>query len=141
VEATIEQFMEWKSFLNFQHNAKKSKLDDSCKMNPFNQYDLDQNWAYADYKYMIELFNNKDSKLDPNVISTIVYSSFRKTFLKSFLIKCIDWSPFGFVNRNAQDSTLWIGTPGAFTPCHYDSYGYNLVAQIYGKYAAFFYVC
>ena len=49
-----------------------------------------------------------------------------------FLLKCIDWRPFGFEKRNANDSTLWIGTKNAYTPCHYDSYGYNLVAQIYG---------
>lgn len=50
-----------------------------------------------------------------------------------FLIKCIDWSGFGFNKRNAQESTLWIGSSQAYTPCHFDSYGYNLVAQIFGR--------
>lgn len=49
------------------------------------------------------------------------------------LLKCIDWSKFGFSKRNANETTLWIGTKDAYTPCHYDTYGYNLVAQIYGK--------
>lgn len=48
-------------------------------------------------------------------------------------IKCIDWHRFGFKERNAKDSTLWLGSKFAYTPCHYDTYGYNLVAQIYGR--------
>ncbi|CAF1010578.1 unnamed protein product, partial [Brachionus calyciflorus] len=71
----------------------------------FSDYDRESHWAYADYKHMIEL------PIDFN---------------------CIDWSNFGFKNRNAKDSTLWIGSKGAYTPCHYDTYGYNLVYQIHG---------
>jgi HSPB1-associated protein 1 len=48
--------------------------------------------------------------------------------------KCIDWSAFGFLNRNANDSTLWLGTKDAYTPCHFDTYGYNLIFQAYGTY-------
>ncbi len=65
--------------------------------------------SYADYKYMVELFDNEDMK------------------------NCIDWSVFGFNERNAKDSTFWLGTPNAYTPCHYDTYGYNLVLQVYGR--------
>ncbi|CAF0854545.1 unnamed protein product [Brachionus calyciflorus] len=71
----------------------------------FSDYERESHWAYADYKHMIEL------PIDFN---------------------CIDWSSFGFKNRNAKDSTLWIGSKGAYTPCHYDTYGYNLVYQIHG---------
>lgn len=53
--------------------------------------------------------------------------------LKFEFDKCIDWRSFGFAERNARHSTLWIGSEGAYTPCHFDTYGYNLVAQIYGK--------
>jgi HSPB1-associated protein 1 len=27
---------------------------------------------------------------------------------------------------------IFLGTPGAYTPCHYDTYGFNLHAQIQG---------
>jgi len=43
------------------------------------------------------------------------------------------WSDFGFAGRDGRDSTLWIGTWGANTPCHLDSYGCNLVFQIQGR--------
>ncbi len=42
VEATTQEFVEWK--------------DGAMKTNsPFAKYDINENWAYADYKYMIEL--------------------------------------------------------------------------------------
>lgn len=34
---------------------------------------------------------------------------------------------------SAEESTVWIGSTGAHTPCHQDLYGINLVAQVYGK--------
>lgn len=45
----------------------------------------------------------------------------------------IDWSQMGMKGRNGNQSTLWIGSEGAHTPCHYDTYGINFVAQIRGK--------
>ena len=38
------------------------------------------------------------------------------------LSKSVDWSCFGFPERSGEAST----------PCHVDTYGCNLVAQIYG---------
>lgn len=45
----------------------------------------------------------------------------------------IDWGVLGFDNRDGTSSTFWLGSAGAYTPCHYDTYGCNLVAQIYGR--------
>ena len=45
----------------------------------------------------------------------------------------IDWSPFGFSGRGAEQSTLWLGTAGAHTLCHRDTYGLNLVTQLVGR--------
>ncbi|VDP06211.1 unnamed protein product [Soboliphyme baturini] len=64
-------------------------------------------WGYIDYKYMFEWF-------DADELSEV------------------DWSLFGIENDGLQ-STFWIGSAGAHTPCHYDSYGFNLHAQIYGN--------
>ncbi|KAM7364079.1 HSPB1 associated protein 1 [Cochliomyia hominivorax] len=44
----------------------------------------------------------------------------------------IDFSIFGF-SHAAEDATLWLSSEGANTPCHYDSYGCNIVVQIFGK--------
>jgi len=46
----------------------------------------------------------------------------------------VDWSVFGFNGRDGAQSTYWLGSQGAYTVCHYDTYGCNLVAQIYGRY-------
>lgn len=45
----------------------------------------------------------------------------------------VKWAEFGFGGRDGRESTLWIGTEGANTPCHQDAYGYNLVLQVQGR--------
>ena len=69
-----------------------------------------QYWVYADYKYMHQLCDDM-----PDMLSAI------------------DWNVFGFQGRDGKDTTLWVGSEGACTPCHYDTYGCNLVAQLWGR--------
>ncbi|KZC06525.1 PREDICTED: HSPB1-associated protein 1 [Dufourea novaeangliae] len=66
-------------------------------------------WYYFDYKHMQEWFQDK-----PQIIDSV------------------NWKRFGF-EKTGSDSTLWIGSKGAHTNCHQDSYGCNLVAQIHGR--------
>ena len=73
-------------------------------------YSATEYWVYADYQYMSEVC--KDT---PELISTV------------------DWGYFGFQGRDGKDSTLWIGSQGAYTPCHYDTYGLNIVVQLAGE--------
>uniref|UniRef100_A0A0C9S089 Hspbap1 protein n=1 Tax=Fopius arisanus TaxID=64838 RepID=A0A0C9S089_9HYME len=71
--------------------------------------DKNHNWYYFDYKYMHQWFRDK-----PEVLSAV------------------DWRSFGF-EKTGEDSTLWIGSKGAHTNCHQDSYGSNLIAQTHGR--------
>jgi len=64
-------------------------------------------WAYFDYKYMA-------------------------TELEAAYLPSFSWDKFGYPGRAGSDSTLWVGTEGAHTPCHQDTYGENLVAQLVG---------
>ncbi|XP_062972753.1 HSPB1-associated protein 1 isoform X2 [Elgaria multicarinata webbii] len=82
----------------------------SCSSGPFSGYDLCKYWTYADYKYIAQLLEDKPENFQD-----------------------IRWSDFGFSGRNGRESTLWIGTAGANTPCHLDSYGCNLVLQVQGR--------
>ena len=84
---------------------KKLKLD-----NPLMEYGSHDYWLYVDYKYMSQLFKDH-----PRIISSI------------------DWSMFGFEGRDGNQSTMWLGSSEANTPCHYDTYGCNLVAQVWGR--------
>ncbi|XP_008300098.1 HSPB1-associated protein 1 homolog [Stegastes partitus] len=77
---------------------------------PFSEYPHSEYWAYADYKYIAMLFQDQP-----------------------FMFEDVKWSEFGFEGRNGRESTLWIGTEGANTPCHLDSYGCNLVLQVQGR--------
>lgn len=82
----------------------------SVETNPLMDYPSEEYWVYADYKYMIEL-----CKDFPNLLSAV------------------DWGVVGFKERDGRESTLWIGSEGANTPCHYDTYGCNFVAQLHGR--------
>jgi len=66
-------------------------------------------WFYFDYKYMREWFKEKPD-----------------------ILKSLNWKNFGF-DLDGSDSTMWIGSKGAHTNCHQDTYGCNLVAQIHGR--------
>lgn len=64
--------------------------------------------GYADYQDMAQLFEDAPAAL-----------------------AALDWRDVG-VERDGSQSTLWLGSEGAHTPTHYDSYGVNLVAQLHG---------
>ncbi|XP_023192847.1 HSPB1-associated protein 1 isoform X2 [Xiphophorus maculatus] len=76
----------------------------------FSEYPCSEYWAYADYKYITTLFHDQPSMFED-----------------------VKWSEFGFEGRNGKESTLWIGSEGANTPCHLDTYGCNLVLQVQGR--------
>lgn len=104
VEATIAQFHDW--------------INDTCaNSNPFKKYLKSDYWSYSSYNYMNEKFNSDDH---------------------ADILRAVDWwSLFERDHKRPKvdfsDSTLWIGTNGAATPCHQDTYGYNLVAQLVGR--------
>ncbi|XP_072326059.1 HSPB1-associated protein 1 homolog isoform X2 [Scyliorhinus torazame] len=76
----------------------------------FDAFPRSQYWAYADYKYIAMTFEEKAEAFQDVI-----------------------WSDFGFPGRDGRDSTLWIGSEAANTPCHLDSYGCNLVLQVQGR--------
>ncbi|KAM7096575.1 HSPB1-associated protein 1 isoform 1-T1 [Ciconia maguari] len=98
VKATLEEFLAW------------SCGQPSCLSGPFSCYEYSKYWAYADYKYIARIFEDKPE-----------------------IFQDVRWSDFGFPGRSGKESTLWIGSEGANTPCHLDSYGCNLVLQVQGR--------
>ncbi|XP_072436013.1 HSPB1-associated protein 1 homolog isoform X1 [Chiloscyllium punctatum] len=91
-------------FLDWLHDES----DDSAGQ--FAAFPRSRYWGYCDYKYVAMIFEEK-----AEVFQDVI------------------WSDFGFPGRDGRDSTLWIGTEGANTPCHLDSYGCNLVLQVQGR--------
>ncbi|XP_076268708.1 HSPB1 associated protein 1 [Rhynchophorus ferrugineus] len=69
-----------------------------------------EEWWYFDYKYLRDWFSSN-------------------TELK----KNISWSELGFPEITVEDTTIWIGSKGAHTPCHIDTYGCNMVLQTFGS--------
>lgn len=88
---------------------KQRKLERS-PCNPLLAYPRTEYWVYADYKHMSQLCSSCPE-----------------------LLAAIDWAEFGFEGRGGEASTMWLGCEGSFTPCHFDTYGCNLVAQLWGQ--------
>ncbi|XP_071943501.1 HSPB1-associated protein 1 homolog isoform X2 [Antedon mediterranea] len=112
--ATMTNLMEWCESTESAASAPSSSQNQTNKTsrddNPLMKYNPEIYWCYADYKYMAEMFSENQD-----------------------ILKEVCWSTLGFEGRDGYDSTLWIGSEGANTPCHYDSYGCNLVLQVVGK--------
>jgi hypothetical protein len=58
INATMSEFLEWN-----QSNNKKRK----STPNPFDSFDQNDYWAYADYKYMIDLLNSDENSIEDYV--------------------------------------------------------------------------
>lgn len=69
----------------------------------------DSHWGYVSYKHMHELFRGHQD-----------------------LLEAVRWADFG-LGIDGSVSTFWFGSAEAHTACHYDTYGSNLVAQLYGR--------
>lgn len=132
VQATFLEFAEWletivdtssdadklsparKDAVQSEPHRKKLRLEQSSsnhlRPHPLLSYPPSQYWIYADYKYMSKLCDDRPE-----------------------LMQAIDWSVLGFSGRGGADSTLWVGSGESHTPCHYDTYGCNLVAQLWGR--------
>lgn len=74
-------------------------------------------WFYFDYKYADDWLRDK-----PEILNTL------------------NWHEFG-INMSSKDSTLWIGSKGAHTICHQDTYGCNFVTQTHGRSLFFHCLC
>jgi hypothetical protein len=58
----MTEFIEWNES-NLDVPTKKRKLN----ANPFEKFDKLDYWAYADYKYMIELLKSDTNEIEENV--------------------------------------------------------------------------
>ena len=94
--------------LKSEENSPSLSLPSSS--NPLLSFPPSQYWVYADYKYMCQLCEDRPE-----------------------LIRAIDWGVLGFTGRGGAESTMWVGSQESCTPCHYDTYGCNLVAQLWGR--------
>ena len=104
VEATFGDFCEW-----LEETSTSITEKCQCSSNELLNFSKSNYWVYADYKYLCNLLAEAPE-----------------------LDKLTDWSVFG-IGMETWDSTLWVGSDKAYTPCHYDTYGCNLVAQLSGK--------
>ena len=98
--------------ITIDHREKKDSTFSAAKTssNPLMQYPRSDHWVYADYKYMSQLCSDKPE-----------------------LLSAVKWEVLGFPQLDGKDSTLWVGSEGASTPCHYDTYGSNIVVQLSGR--------
>ena len=109
VQATMREFSQW-----LRHGGTSSTVP-LPPSSPFLRFPRDVYWGYSDYQDMKALF----AQTAPEALAAV------------------DWSSIGLqhVAASALDgshSTLWFGSAEASTPCHFDTYGCNFVAQCIG---------
>ncbi|XP_038604007.1 HSPB1-associated protein 1 isoform X2 [Tachyglossus aculeatus] len=110
VDATLADFMAWSDRGKQTDDGPTDGGQTVSGPGPFDSYDARTSWAYADYKYMASMFAGN-----------------------AHALRAVTWSDFGFPGRGGKESSLWIGSAGANTLCHQDSYGCNLVLQVQGR--------
>jgi HSPB1-associated protein 1 len=74
-------------------------------------FTADTHWGYISYARMPELFAAHPQMTDA---------------------AAVDWRSIGMEERFGADTNFWFGSSGAVTHLHYDTYGTNVVAQLYG---------
>merc|ERR1719354_122307 len=79
--------------------------------NPLSELEYNLYWVYADYKYLQWII---------------------KDIPGTNLEHLVNWKSLGFHDNEGFDSTIWVGSKGAHTQCHQDSYCYNVVYQVSG---------
>ena len=128
-----EQFSSTKGTVRFHRRCKRTVLESECDrqettLRAFSDWvqgksetDItaprSDSVAYLDYQHLSELFAEDEA--------------YREAALG------MSWSRFlpptsPDEYSDGSQSTLWVGTEGAHTRLHYDTYGHNLVAQLDG---------
>lgn len=133
LNATFLQFFDWVS------NPSKVNIDHPFYRIPKFSDNLVS--VYADYKYIHELFANQFSEVSELHDSDLIGFHGSKLYLTSInsfypnhktLHHILDWKDLDPSVLSADNATIWVGSKGAHTPLHYDSYGRNIVIQLYG---------
>lgn len=109
IEATVSHLVDY-----IEPQQQQCATTDSSPPSVFAKYPLDEYCLYSGYNYMDRIFKPGQALYD------------------SINWKALDLGESKLANC-AVNSTIWIGTTGSYTPCHMDTYGYNFVAQVYGR--------
>jgi hypothetical protein len=88
----MNEFLEWISSgdENKEISNKKQKLNNS-NMGPFEQYNSDEYWAYADYKYMVELLKADSKTIDDAVKNQIEFILLNKPIKNNINLKNLNF--------------------------------------------------
>ncbi|XP_062122403.1 HSPB1-associated protein 1 [Drosophila sulfurigaster albostrigata] len=83
----------------------------------------------------MQQFLNEYSKSEDNKKAKFDWAAYQYKRTDELPPSCwqgIDFKRFGFAEHQ-NDFSLWLGSKHANTPCHYDTYGINIVVQVYGS--------
>lgn len=67
----------------------------------------------------------------PNTETWAAYSYKHLKYLPNKCSEGVSFATLGFEDQ--EDISFWLGSKGAHTSCHYDTYGCNIVVQVYGR--------
>jgi hypothetical protein len=135
--ATISQFYEW---------IKVPLVVARNETHPFHRIPKFEDRivaVYADYKHFHEIFQDTlliegqeaihELTSRPQLVVNGTKLSIQDEKGECEVEPLFDWKEIDDDALDAEHGTLWIGSYGAHTPLHYDSYGRNIILQLYGE--------
>lgn len=116
VEATVAHLLEHVqgTSISAEKSTDSTTTTEPNDANPFKGFPAEEYCFYSAYNYM-------NSLSEASLLNSVRWS---ETGL---------FGPLGDGEDDARKSTLWLGTTGAYTPCHMDTYGFNFVGQLTGR--------
>lgn len=81
---------------------------------------------------MQQFLNDYSIREEEERFDWAAYQYKRADELPASCLQGIDFKRFGFADHQ-NDYSFWLGSKYANTPCHYDTYGINIVVQVYGS--------
>lgn len=62
------------------------------------------------------------------------WSYYSYKYLKDCPVECKEEVNFNFAGfPEVEDISFWLGSTNSHTPCHYDTYGCNIIVQCFGR--------
>lgn len=84
----------------------------------------------------LHIYADDDKTTTDDDVAAGDWASFSYRMIGDLPAECrrgIGLEALGLDRNAAEEFSFWLGSRGAHTPCHYDTYGCNVVVQVYGR--------
>ncbi|XP_055587491.1 HSPB1-associated protein 1 isoform X2 [Uranotaenia lowii] len=124
-----KSFEEWLQPMDCQKPAGFHFDSGSLRHGSLPQWERNRNKVMMSMTHFLRNASTRTGHFENN------WASYSYRYIEELPAACrknVDFSSFGFPEVS-EDISFWLGSTGAHTPCHYDTYGCNIVVQVHGR--------